>query len=197
MENLIGFIFAGFALTGSPGPATLSIAAAAAAFGAWRSVAFTTGIVIGVTMVMIITASGVTGLVLALPGAAPVVAVLAAAYMIYLAYKIATAPPLSDDAGDGQAPSLLGGVFLALANPKAYAAMAALYSGFVLILHRPEVDAAVKTGILVAIITTVNIGWLLVGAALTRFFRTPGSNRIINIAFAVLLVISVVFALAL
>ncbi len=197
MENLIGFIFAGFALTGSPGPATLSIAAAAAAFGAWRSVAFTSGIVIGVTMVMIITASGVTGLVLALPGAAPVVAVLAAAYMIYLAYKIATAPPLSDDAGDGQAPSLLGGVFLALANPKAYAAMAALYSGFVLILHRPEVDAAVKTGILVAIITTVNIGWLLVGAALTRFFRTPGSNRIINIAFAVLLVISVVFALAL
>ena len=197
MENLIGFIVAGFALTGSPGPATLSIAAASAAFGARRSVAFTSGIVIGVTMVMIITASGVTGLVLALPGAAPVVAVLAAVYMIYLAFRIATAPPLSDDAGDGQAPSLLGGIFLALANPKAYAAMAALYSGFVLILHRPEVDAAVKTGILVAIITTVNIGWLLVGAVLTRFFRTPRSNRVINAAFAVLLVISVGLALAL
>ena len=197
MENLIGFIFAGFALTGSPGPATLSIAAAAAAFGASRSVAFTTGIVIGVTMVMVITASGVTGLVLALPGAAPVVATLAAAYMIYLAFRIATAPPLSKDAGDGQAPSLVGGIFLALANPKAYAAMAALYSGFVLILHRPEVDAAVKTGILVVIITLVNIAWLLVGAALTRFFRTPRSNRIINVAFAVLLIVSVGLALLL
>lgn len=197
MENLIGFIFAGFALTGSPGPATLSIAAAAAAFGARRSVAFTTGIIIGVTMVMVITASGVTGLVLALPGAAPVVATLAAAYMVYLAVRIATAPPLSEDAGDGKAPSLMGGVFLALANPKAYAAMAALYSGFVLIAHRPATDAAVKTGILVIVITIVNIAWLQVGAALTRFFRTPKSNRIINVAFAVLLVVSVGFALAL
>ena len=197
MENLIGFIFAGFALTGSPGPATLSIAAAAAAFGARRSVAFTTGIIVGVTLVMVITASGVTGLVLALPGAAPVVATLAAAYMIYLAVRIATAPPLSEDAGDGQAPSLTGGIFLALANPKAYAAMAALYSGFVLIAHRPATDAAVKTGILVIVITIVNIAWLQVGAALTRFFRTPRSNRIINVAFAVLLVVSVGFALAL
>jgi len=91
----------------------------------------------------------------------------------------------------------MGGIFLALANPKAYAAMAALYSGFVLILHRPEVDAAVKTGILVVIITLVNTAWLQVGAALTRFFRTPRSNRIINVAFAVLLVVSVGFALLL
>ncbi|MGI9412585.1 MAG: LysE family translocator [Hyphomicrobiales bacterium] len=194
MENLIGFVFAGLALTGSPGPATLSIAAAAAAFGARRSVAFTTGIVVGVTIVMVITASGVTGLVLALPGAAPVVATLAAAYMIYLAVRIATAPPLTEDAGDGNAPSLMGGVFLALANPKAYAAMAALFSGFVLIAHRPEMDAVVKTGILVVIIVLVDIAWLLVGAALTRFFRTPRSNRIINVGFAVLLVLSVGFA---
>ena len=194
MENLIGFVFAGLALTGSPGPATLSIAAAAAAFGARRSVAFTTGIVVGVTIVMVITASGVTGLVLALPGAAPVVATLAAAYMIYLAVRIATAPPLTEDAGDGNAPSLMGGVFLALANPKAYAAMAALFSGFVLIAHRPEMDAAVKTGVLVVIIVLVDIAWLLVGAALTRFFRTPRSNRIINVGFAVLLVLSVGFA---
>jgi threonine/homoserine/homoserine lactone efflux protein len=35
---------------------------------------------------------------------------------------------------------------------------------------------------------------LLTGAALTRFFRDPRSNRIINVAFAVLLVASVALA---
>ena len=91
------------------------------------------------------------GLVLAVPGAAAVVGSLAAAYMIYLAYRIATAPTLAEDSGQGSPPSFGGGVFLALANPKAYAAMAALFSGFVLVRERPEVDAAVKTAILLAI----------------------------------------------
>ena len=36
---------------------------------------------------------------------------------------------------------------------------------------------------------------LFVGAALTRFVREPGANRAINVAFAVLLVASVAFAM--
>ena len=48
---------------------------------------------------------------------------------------------------------------------------------------------------LTAIIAAVNLAWLFAGAALTRFFRDPGTNRAINVAFAVLLVASVVFAL--
>ena len=36
---------------------------------------------------------------------------------------------------------------------------------------------------------------LLTGAALTRFFRDPRTNRIINVSFAVLLIVSVIAAL--
>lgn len=194
MDNLFGFIFAGIALTGSPGPATLSIAAAGAAFGVRRSFGYMIGVITGVTMVMAITASGVIGLVLALPGAAPVIAVLASAYMVYLAYRIATAPPLAEHAGTGRPPGYFGGIFLALANPKAYAAMAALFSGFVLILEKPLEDALTKGAILVVIITMVNLVWIHVGAALTRLFREPRANRIVNVTFAVLLIASVVFA---
>ena len=197
MQDLFGFIVAGFALTGSPGPATLSLAAAGAAFGARRSLLFMLGIVTGVTCVMAITASGVIGLVLSLPGAVPVVGGLAAAYMLYLAWRIATAPPLSEEAGDGLAPSFLGGLFLALANPKAYAAMTALFSGFVLLAGRPVTDAFAKGLVLLATILIVNTAWLNVGAALTGLFRSPLANRVINIAFALLLVVSVVVALLL
>ena len=82
MEGLLPFVLAGFALIGSPGPATLSLAAVGAAFGARRGLGYLAGIVAGVFVVMMVTATGVTGLVLALPGAAPLVVALAAVYVI-------------------------------------------------------------------------------------------------------------------
>ena len=195
MEGLLGFILAGFALAGSPGPATLSLAATGAAFGSRRGLAYMLGIDFGMVLVMAITASGVTGVLLALPGATPVVAALAALYFVYLAWRIATAPPLTDDAGERREPSFAAGVFLSLVNPKGYAAMAALFSGFVLIKARPELDAALKLMVLLAVITAVNAAWLFAGAALTRFFREPRTNRAINVGFAILLIASVAFAL--
>ncbi len=195
MEDLFGFVLAGFALAGSPGPATLSLAATGAAFGARRGLGYMAGIVIGMVVVMCIIATGVTGMMLAIPGATPVVASLAGAYIVYLAYRIATAPPLAENTGQHRQPSFVGGVFLSLVNPKGYAAMAALFSGFVLVGERLHLDAALKIVILVAIIIAVDVAWLFVGAALTRLFREPGINRAINVTFAVLLVASVAFAL--
>jgi threonine/homoserine/homoserine lactone efflux protein len=195
VEGLLGFVLAGFALAGSPGPATLSLAATGAAFGPRRGLAYMAGIVIGMVVVMGITATGVVGILLAVPGAPPVVAVLAAAYFIYLAYRIATAPPLADRTEQRSPPPFAGGVSLSLVNPKGYAAMAALFSGFVLVRGHPEVDILSKTMVLTAIIIAVNTAWLIAGGALTRSLREPRTNRAINLTFAVLLIASVAFAL--
>jgi threonine/homoserine/homoserine lactone efflux protein len=195
VEGLLAFVLAGFALAGSPGPATLSLAATGAAFGARRGLGYMTGIVIGMVGVMGITATGVVGILLARPGATPVVAGMAAAYFVYLAFRIAMTPPLSESTEQRRQPSFGGGIFLSLVNPKGYAAMAALFSGFVLIRERIELDLAAKVIVLAAIIIAVNLAWLTAGAGLTRYFREPRTNRVINVAFAVLLVASVAFAL--
>lgn len=195
MEGLLSFVLAGFALAGSPGPATLSLAATGAAFGARRGLGYMTGINIGMVGVMGITGTGVVGVLLALPGATPIAAVLAAAYFVYLAYRIATAPPLQEGAQQRRQPSFAAGFLLSLVNPKGYAAMAALFSGFVLIGERIELDLAAKAIMLAAIVAAVNVAWLIAGAALTRFFREPRTNRIINVTFAIPLVTSVAFAL--
>jgi threonine/homoserine/homoserine lactone efflux protein len=194
VEALPGFLLAAVALVGSPGPATLSLTATGAAFGARRGAGYLAGIVAGMVAVMAIVASGVVGLLLAMPGAMPLVTVLAAAYFLYLAWRIATAPPLSEQAGQQCPPTFFGGLLLSLVNPKGYAAMAALYSGFVLVHDQLALDVAAKMAVLVLIITAVNVAWLFAGAALTRLFRRPRTNRAINVAFAVLLVGSVVFA---
>ena len=197
MDGLLGFAVAGFALAGSPGPNTLSLAATGAAFGARRGVGYMAGVNIGMVAVMAITASGVVSLFLAAPGTTPIVTTVAAGYFAFLAYRIATAPPLTENTEFGRQPSFAGGVFLSLVNPKAYAAMAALFSGFVLVPNRFALDATAKAIVLAAIITAVNLAWLIAGAALTRFFRDPRTSRAINVTFAVLLIASVALALLL
>ncbi|HZS81258.1 MAG TPA: LysE family translocator [Stellaceae bacterium] len=196
MDALLGFVLAAFALAGSPGPATLSLAATGAAFGARRGLGYMMGIIAGMVGVMTIVATGAVSIAVAVPGAIPVIAALAAGYFIYLAVRIATAPPLTAADEKRRQPSFPGGVFLSLVNPKGYAAMAALFSGFVLVHDRAALDAAAKMAVLVSIITAVNIAWLYAGAGLTRFFREPRTSRAINLAFAVLLVASVAVALA-
>jgi threonine/homoserine/homoserine lactone efflux protein len=191
VDGLLGFALAGIALAGSPGPNTLSLAATGAAFGACRGVRYMAGIDIGMVAVMAITASGVVSLLLAAPGASPIVTTMAAGYFGYLAFRIATAPPLTENTEFGRQPSFAGGVFLSLVNPKGYAAMAALFSGFVLVPDRFALDATAKAIVLAGIITAVNLAWLIAGAALTRFFQDPRTNRAINVTFAVLLIASV------
>lgn len=196
MQDVSSFIIAAVALTGSPGPNTLALAATGAAFGMRRSLALFAGTLIGVVIVMMVTASGLTGLVLAQPGVGPVVRLLAAGYMLYLAYRIATAPPAGDDAATESPPGFVPGLFLGLGNPKAYAAMAALYSSFILLPEAPVADAAAKSIIIVIIMIVVGCIWLLVGTALTRSLRHPTLGRAINIAFAALLIVSVGLAFA-
>ena len=192
---MLAFLLAGFALAGSPGPNTLSLVATGAAFGARRGVGYLIGLTVGMVAVMGITATGVIGIVLALPGAMPVVTVIAGVYFVYLAFRIATAPPLTDITETHRQPSLVAGIVQSLVNPKAYAAMAALFSGFVLVRGELALDFAVKVLVATIIIVIVNVAWLTGGAALTRWFRDPTANRLINVSFAVLLLVSVSAAL--
>jgi threonine/homoserine/homoserine lactone efflux protein len=187
-ENLTAFVIAAFALTGSPGPATLGLAAAAAAFGIRRSVALMAGIVAGVLVVFALAAAGLSGLILAQPVLGPVVQGLAALYMLYLAWRIATAPPLGQS--EGVAPTFFGGIFLGVGNPKAYAAMAALASGFALSPDRAT-DTAAKAVILLAVMLVADLAWLVAGSGLARVMCRPAWSRAINIAFALALLASV------
>lgn len=195
VDQLLPFVLAALALTASPGPATLSLAATGAAFGVGRGSTFLAGLMAGLVVVMAIAASGVTGLILTVPGAAEAIGVVAAAYILYLAWRIAAAPPLADDDGTARPPRFAAGVVLQLVNPKAYAAMAALFSGFALLEAEPLWDAVVKIAALFAMVLATNTCWLLAGAGLTRVFRSPSANRAINVAFATMLVASVALVL--
>jgi len=189
-DALIALILAGLVLAGSPGPNTMSLAAAGAAFGAQRSFAYMIGLALGMLAVMVIVASGVVAMLLAVPGVAPVATIAALLYFVYLAWKIAMAPPLATADADAKAPSLTDGLLLSLVNPKGYAAMLALFASHTLIATSLVTDAALKIAVTMVIIVFVNVAWLYVGAALARTFRSKRASRIINVTFAILLLAS-------
>lgn len=194
LEALGTFVLAALALTGSPGPNTLSLAAVGAAFGRLRGLRYMVGLNLGMAVVILIVGSGISSLLLAVPGAEPIITVFAGIYFIYLAYRIATAPPLKAAIETGSEPKWYEGAFLSLVNPKAYAAMAALFSSFILVVGDQLVDGLFKAAVLMSIIIVVNICWLFAGSALTQFLRHERLSRAINVTFAVLLIVSVMFA---
>jgi threonine/homoserine/homoserine lactone efflux protein len=186
-------IVASLAVMGSPGPATISIAAVGSAYGVRRSLKYLIGIILGTTLVLIAVATGLTATLLAVPALRPVLVVISAAYILWLAYHIATAPPFAQQRETSDAPSLTGGTLLAVANPKAWVAIAAVFASARL-AETATLDAAAKTVVLGLMIVVIMIAWLLAGAALAPMLRDPRRSRVINIALAAALVVTTALA---
>lgn len=175
------------AIMGSPGPATVSLTAVGSAFGARRGGAYLTGIVIGTIVVLIAIATGITAALLALPSLRAVLLAVSAAYILWLAWHIATAPPLAEGRAGARAPTLAGGVVLGVANPKAWVAIAAVFASTRLAAD-PLADAALKVALLAGMIVLINAAWLLAGASLAPILREPRRSRAVNVILAIALV---------
>jgi threonine/homoserine/homoserine lactone efflux protein len=190
-QPLLMLVLASAAVMGSPGPSTMSATAVGAAFGLRKSLAYASGLILGTTTVLFAVATGLFTLLLSAPKVTPILIAASAAYILYLAWKIASAPPLSDSDAVRSVPKLWEGFLLAVANPKAYVAVAAVFAGTT-IVSDGIVDAVVKTAVLAVMIVLIHVCWLLAGASFSRILRDPLSSRIANILFAAALVASVV-----
>jgi threonine/homoserine/homoserine lactone efflux protein len=195
--QLGAFLAALVALVASPGPATLGLAAAGAAFGFSSARPFLIGSICGAALVITLVGSGVVSVLMAQPEVSSVLIGIAAAYMLFLAYRIATAPPIGETATKGRTPGFGGGFLLGITNPKGYAVFATLFSGFVVVPNDVTGDAIFKGLVLFILLTVIDVSWLIAGNALRHLFHDPKISRHINSAFAVLLLASVVLAVAL
>jgi threonine/homoserine/homoserine lactone efflux protein len=149
------------------------------------------GINLGTILVLLAMALGASTLLYAIPALALPLSIAASLYILYLAFRIATAPPLSDKTNE-QAPGLPPGLFLAVANLKAYLAIGAVYSKAVLAPSSTLADAVLKCVILSAAIIMIHMTWALAGSALTSILRDPRASRVVNLILAAALVVVVI-----
>ena len=181
------------AIMGSPGPATISLTAAGSAYGVRRSLGYLTGIVAGTVVVLVAVATGITAALLAVPVLRTVLVVLSVAYILWLAYHIATASPPSDQPA-AAAPSLTGGVLLGVANPKAWVAIAAVFASTRL-ASTATADAAAKVAVLSLVVVLIMAAWLFAGAYFASTLHDPSRARVVNLTLAAALVAATALAI--
>jgi threonine/homoserine/homoserine lactone efflux protein len=183
---MLELLLASLLIMGSPGPATISLTAAGSVYGLRRSLGYLAGIVVGTTIVLLAVATGITAVLLAVPGMRPVLIGISAAYILWLAYRVATAPALAGQA-TADSPSFAGGALLGVANPKAWVAIAAVFASARL-AGGTAADAAAKVVLLAGMIVLINAAWLVAGASLAPFLRDPRRARVVNVVLAAALV---------
>jgi threonine/homoserine/homoserine lactone efflux protein len=175
------------AIMGSPGPATISLVAAGSVYGVRRSLPYLVGVIGGTTTVLLAVATGITAALLALPAIGAALLGISTAYIVWLAYHIATATPLAEQTAAADAPSFAGGALLGLANPKAWVGIAAVFSSAHL-ADDAATDAAAKIAVLTAMISVIMPTWLVAGTSLAPLLRDPRRARVVNAALPVMLV---------
>ncbi len=194
-QATLTFTVAAIALLASPGPATLALAASGAAYGMQRSVQFFIGITLGLTIAMALVATGLYVVLHSFPMLAAALTVISIVYIFWLAYRIATAPPIKDELSV-ITPGWGAGFVLGVANIKAYAAFAALLGSFTL-GTAPAWEQSAKALICLLVCVVFDFLWLFAGSRMRKLFIHPAWSRRLNVSFAILMVATVAWSFTL
>lgn len=226
METIppVAFVLAAGGLLGSPGPAIAALVAVGRTETLAVALRYYAWLQVGLAAAATLVASGVGAMLHAAPAMRRAMSIVAVAYLLYLAFRIATAPvesaPVESAPVEGapveSAPvegapvegapvkGAPGGqirvtpesaLLLGLANPKAYLAFASLFASAPLV-ERAGFDAAIKLALIVAVMLIVDLAWLLLGGVLGRMRMHRRSERTLNIAMGAAIVAAAWMSLA-
>jgi threonine/homoserine/homoserine lactone efflux protein len=181
---MLEFAAAVFFLIITPGPGVLSAAGVGAGYGYRPGVAYVAGLFAGNLLVAGLVISGVAAAVLSFPWLRAVLLWGSAAYLLWLAAKIAFAGSRIAFIHAERAPGFWNGVALQPINPKAYAVNTALFSGFAFMPEALATETWIKLLIMNAIWIPIHLAWLWAGVTLRRLDLAASVQTAINIAMA-------------
>ena len=178
------FAAAVFGLIITPGPGVLSTAGVGAAYGFRPGAAYIFGLAVGTNISMALVASGLAALAFSIPWLRTALFWASAAYLLYLALKIALAGSKIAFIHAERPPGFLGGMILNMINPKAYVVASTLFSGFNFAPESPGLELAMKFAVYNAIWFPLHFLWLIAGVKLHELNLPHRTQRAINAAMA-------------
>ncbi len=180
-----------FAVTSciTPGPNNSMLMASGLNYGTRRSLPHYFGIITGFPLMILAVGLGIAQVFDLYPSLHTVLKIVGAAYLTYLAYKIATAPVSSDAVSAGKPFTFLQAAAFQWVNPKAWTmALAAIT------VYTPQPTTSYYVIVVSLIVGAINLPsiriWLLLGVQMKRFLTTPARLRGFNWSMAGLLVLS-------
>ena len=188
-DLLLAFVLFAFATAGTPGPNNMMLLASGANFGFRRTILHILGISVGLGVMVVAMGWGLSSVFKTFPVLHEILKWVGAAYMLWLAWKIATATSINDKAASGQPMTFLQAAGFQWLNPKAWAmAIGAATT------YTPEGSGSqtvlLLAGTFMLVGAPCSAAWAGFGQAMRRFLDKPAVLRTFNVTMAVLLVAS-------
>lgn len=184
------FVFAGIAAF-TPGPNNALLMAAGMNHGFRHSLPLIFGVALGFPLMIGLVGLGLGGIFKVYPLLFVVLKYAGASYMLYLAWKIATARPAGDTGVAAQPLGFLQMCLFQWVNPKGWIMSVTALSAYTLAEDYYN-GVAVVVGTFVLVGITSAMTWAGFGAILKSTMTDPRYFRAINVSLAVLLVASLV-----
>ncbi len=175
------------AMTGTPGPNNMMLTASGANFGYLRSIPHMFGIALGCVVMLLLIAAGLGIIFERFPMVQSVLKWVVSTYLLYLAWKIGTAPAPALDGSPSQAHivegkpmTLISAAAFQFVNPKAWAMTMTAIGSFTLTGD----DYWLSTLMIVLTFFFVSLPcisvWAGFGTMVGKLMKTPGQWRILN-----------------
>jgi threonine/homoserine/homoserine lactone efflux protein len=193
-QDALIYSIATFSLATSltPGPNNLMLLASGVNFGFRRSMPHVMGVSLGFFVMLVAIGFGLNSLFQAVPSIYHVMKVLGFAYLVYLAWGVATRKPLpapGQQSGHSSPLSFWGAVAFQWVNPKAWLIAVSFSSNYL-----PQQASPLFVFFCCLLVAVVNLPsicvWLWMGTRLELVLRDPVRRKIFNWGMALLLVAS-------
>lgn len=189
--TLIPFLVFCVVLTGTPGPNNMMALASGVRVGVRRSMPLVSGIAVGVALQLVAVGLGLGAVLHAHPAVHDVMRIAGAAFLIWLAYKIASSGPIGGDTEERAPLGFMGAVAFQWINPKAWVITTGATAAYI-----PADGYALNLAVAAALMAAISVPcvsiWSAGGSALRRLLVQPAYAHAFNIAAAVLLVAATV-----
>lgn len=185
-----------FSMSATPGPNNIMLTASGARYGFRRTLPHRLGISSGFFVLLAATAAGLGGLFIAWPPLQMGLKVVGSVYLLWLAWRIASAPPPQlDKTGEARPFSFLEAAAFQFANPKAWLMAITAITAFT----RPGDHYLMSAALVAVICALINFPcislWAGFGNAVARFLNSPRHWQYFNIFMGVLTAACIVLIL--
>jgi threonine/homoserine/homoserine lactone efflux protein len=174
----------------TPGPNNMMLLASGVNFGVRRTLPHLAGVVLGFAAMVALVGFGLDAIFRIAPWLAPAMRYAGAAYLLWLAWRIAKSGAVKEGAAAGRPLGFLGAAAFQWINPKGWVMAVSALTTY-------AVSADYTTAVLVVALTCLVVGvpctgvWVLFGAAMRRFLADPRRARPFNWTMGALLVASI------
>ena len=173
----------------TPGPNNTMLMTTGLNFGFRRGLSHLWGVALGFAVMVLAVGLGLGAVFQAYPAAYTVLKYAGAAYLLYLAWQIATAGEIEEGAASGRPITFLQAAAFQWLNPKGWVMAVGAVSTYAAVAAFPY-NMLLMAGLFGSLGVLSSASWLGFGTGLKRLLTSPRAVRAVNITMALLLVAS-------